>query len=150
MVLRGYLFVLLAAVLLVGCLGSEKIIYVCVDGSRVPDPGSCPATTTLICTTTTTTTTTTSTTTTTPTTTTTTTTLAVACRDNGDCGRPVEQKICYMGDVYVQTIIPMCKLPGKPTSYCVERITWNGASFSTELPPYEECSDGCVNGTCIE
>jgi phage tail sheath gpL-like len=138
----------LAAVLLVGCLGGEKIIYVCVDGREVSDPGSCPTTTAP--TTTTTTSTTTTTTTTTSTTTTTTTTLAVACRDNGDCGIPIEKRICYMGNVYMQTITPMCKLPGKPTSYCVERISWNGASFSTELPPYEECSDGCVNGTCIE
>jgi hypothetical protein len=62
---------------------------------------------------------------------------------------PIEKRVCYTGNVYVQTITPMCKLPGKTTSYCVERVTWNGASFSTELPPYEECDDGCVNGTCI-
>lgn len=150
MVKRGSLFILLAAVLLAGCLGGEKIIYVCMDGAQVSDAKDCQTTTSRTSTTAALPSSTSTTTSTTTTTTTTTTTIPVACRDNGDCGIPIEKKVCYMGNVYVQTITPMCKLPGKTTSYCVERITWNGASFSTELPPYEECSDGCVNGTCIE
>jgi|GEM_PF-6000393 len=140
------LYVLLSS-LFVGCLGSEKVIYVCPDGSQVSNPDNCPSTTSTIMTTTTSTTSTTTSTTTISTTTTT--TLAVACTINSDCGQRIEERVCYKGDVYIRFVTPVCMKPGTVESYCIQRISWSGASLLTEPTPFERCSHGCENGTCL-
>ncbi len=143
-------FCVLLSFMLVGCLGSEKVIYVCPDGSRVSSPDGCPSTTTTTTSTTSSTSTTTSTTiSTTTTSTTSTTTLAVACALNRDCGQQIEERVCYGGDVCIRFITPICMKPGTPESYCIQRISWSGASFMTKPTPFERCSRGCENGTCL-
>jgi len=66
-----------------------------------------------------------------------TTTLFITCVSNRDCGEPVEQRVCYHGDVHIQRLSPMCKNPGKPTSYCVTKST-------VEEKPVDICAGECV------
>lgn len=89
-----------------------------------------------------TTTTTTSTTTIQQTTTIVTTTIIAVCNANGDCGTSTEVNICYEGDIYRVTRIPMCKNPGTAESYCY--IKQVGPSVQGQLVgKIEDCEFGC-------
>ncbi|MBN2014333.1 MAG: hypothetical protein JW778_04060 [Candidatus Altiarchaeota archaeon] len=150
------LILLLSIILVCGCVkdAREEIVcnkpYILVGNEcclDVNDNKICDVDETT--TTSTTTSTTITTTSTTSTTTTTTTTLPIACFINSDCGQRIEEKVCYRGDVYIRLVTPICMKPGKLESYCIQRISFSGASIDTEPTPFERCSRGCENGTCL-
>lgn len=119
----------------------------CLDsnGNSICDRDEASSTTTSTTTSSSTTTSTTSTTTSTSSTT----LPSIACWRNRDCGEEKEVKICYRGDVYIQKINPICRMAGKPESYCVNYTSLAGASMLSEPVPFERCSQGCLNGACL-
>jgi hypothetical protein len=79
------------------------------------------------------------------------TTLAPAgCKRNIDCGMNQEQRICRQGNVYLTTIKPTCNNPGKADASCTNITTYGSQQLSGETKPDEYCSNGCVNGTCVQ
>ncbi|MFH1403264.1 MAG: hypothetical protein ABIH11_03240 [Candidatus Altiarchaeota archaeon] len=81
--------------------------------------------------------------------TTTTTTIKIACSVNSDCGESAEVRVCYRGDVYLQSVSYLCKKPGTPESECKESRKFVGQTMMSMPPATEDCSDGCKDGVCL-
>ncbi|MBD3389077.1 MAG: hypothetical protein GF416_08315 [Candidatus Altiarchaeales archaeon] len=65
------------------------------------------------------------------------------CSVNRDCGEITEALICYMGDVYVNRIIPTCQSPNTPYAKCVN-------TTKLSMSPVEKCGGNrCQAGRCI-
>jgi len=130
---RLFLVIIIAsAAMLSGCMGAA------------PEAAT---TTTLETTTTSTLTSTTLTVTTTTSTTTSetssTTLFKVACLSNADCGNYTEQRICNQGNVYSNTITPICNSPGTPYAKCM-------AKSALSRSPVEVCLESqCRDGVCV-
>ncbi|MFH0859889.1 MAG: hypothetical protein V1921_01680 [Candidatus Altiarchaeota archaeon] len=68
-------------------------------------------------------------------------TTSIACNLNSDCGNVTVRRICNFGDVYEQTLSPVCRNPGKPNAQCTIR--------SSKLEyPLHECTGYCKDGEC--
>ena len=80
---------------------------------------------------------------------TTTTVTLIACTMNSDCGEQREVEVCYMGDVYLKRISPICKKPTTVDSYCIQLESWVGGSMMTEPSPIDDCRQGCKDGVCL-
>lgn len=87
---------------------------------------------------------TTSSTTSTSSTTTTAAPYTVACKTNGDCGEPVDERICNQGSVYINRVMPTCQSPGTPYAKCAQKQTRSES-------PAEVCATNrmCVEGVCV-
>jgi len=107
-------------------------------------------TTTETTTSTTTTSETTTTTTTTTTETTTTTTIKVACMMSLDCGNPYQERVCLLGDIYLQNVKPACVKPRTAESRCIITTSLVGQTVRSQAVPVEECKNGCRNATCLK
>ena len=139
-----------AGISLLAILAVTCILFIASEYKPAPETTTSTIESTSTTTTSTTSSTTSSTSSSTEESTTSTTTLAVVCSKNSDCGLEREEKVCYLHNVYLKKITPICKKPGSVESYCVSQESWVTGSIVAEPIPLETCSNGCVNGTCVK